>query len=57
MKDRIAKIREEARLKASAKQSEVEVKNREAISQVVELRLTGVIRFLSDDNQKPVEDK
>ena len=55
LKDRIAKIREEARLKASAKQTEVEVKNRDALSQVVELRLTGIITFLSEE--KPVASK
>lgn len=52
LKDRIAKIRAEARLKESAKAAEIEVKNREALGQVVELRLTGVITFVGVE---PVE--
>ncbi len=55
LKDRIAKIRAEAKLKEAAKAAEIEVKNREALGQVVELRLTGVITFVGEE--KPVSTK
>ncbi|MCF8282432.1 MAG: metal-dependent hydrolase, partial [Bacteroidales bacterium] len=53
LKGRIAKIRAEAGLKESAKETEVQVKNRTAISQVVELRLTGIITFLGEEKPVP----
>ncbi|MCF8248188.1 MAG: hypothetical protein K9J37_23415 [Saprospiraceae bacterium] len=53
--DRIAKIRKEQALKVEDKRTEIELKNREALGQVVELRLTGIITFLTEE--KPVSTK
>lgn len=50
LNDRIVKIRKEHTLKAEDKRTQIELKNREALGQIEELRLTGVIRYISGLN-------
>ncbi|MBK9015018.1 MAG: hypothetical protein IPM82_13625 [Saprospiraceae bacterium] len=50
LKDKIAKISMEARLKESAKRGSIEAKNREELSQIKPLQLTAMITWINTGN-------